>query len=152
MAGDDTTHFQFEYGGIMVEVSGEREFVDDMYRQVMKDIQQARRQPVKSEVTSPLPPEQVVWVHRCSEMMHKIYMATPSAVSRTILGRAINIGILRRMYVDKDVFERILPSVAGDHTLFAELTDLGRAEIGNRASESSRKKTQQGPPPVPGSK
>ena len=150
MAGDDTTHFQFEYGGIMVEVSGERAFVDDMYRQVMKDIQQARRQPAKSAEKTPPPAEQIVWVHRCSEMMHKIYMATPSVISRTILGRAIDISALRRMYVDKDVFERVLPSVAGDHTLFAELTDEGRAEIGNRSGR--RKKTKKGPPPTPGSK
>lgn len=43
MSDENQTQFRFDFGGILVEVSGEREFVQELYRRVMRDVETARK-------------------------------------------------------------------------------------------------------------
>lgn len=138
MSDENSTHFQFRLGGIELEISGERTFVEKMYQRVMRDIEQARRQvvpPPADESSSAEVESRIVWVHRCSSMMHKIYMSSPTELSRASLLRCIDPSSVKILYAEKDVFEHILPNGGRGQTLWAELTERGRRRIAAAAPE-----------------
>lgn len=127
---DDRTHFQFEFRGVKVEISGTRDYVDNMYRILMRDIEAARRGALDDlEPIEQAEDERLIWVHRCGNMMHKIYMATPRAIRNSALGRALDPARIETLYADKSAFDQLLSSFAGDRTLWAELTEKGRQTI-----------------------
>jgi hypothetical protein len=136
MRSDDTIHFHFQFRGITAEITGERTFVEEMYRALMRDMEVARRgvnedhQDMEYERSHP-----VVWVQRCSDMMRKIYMATPEQLELGPLNAVLDRRALANVYVDKKVFDSALPHFAEERTMWAQLTDEGRQQI-NRASKS----------------
>lgn len=79
--------------------------------------------------------EPVVWVQRCSDMMRKIYMATPEQLELGPLNAVLDRRALANVYIDKKVFDNALPHFAQERTMWAELTDEGRQQI-NLASKS----------------
>ncbi len=155
MSNENSTHFQFSLAAIDLEISGERAFVERMYRLIMQDIEAART----GKLTPPVPPpkkaepvmdmgatipshgqkrsktvapdSQVVWVHRCSDMMHKIYMSSPEELSRASLLKVIDPSALAVVFAAEDVVDVMLPKVEQGHTLWAELTAAGRKKIQN---------------------
>ena len=145
MSDENTTHFQFSLAAIQLEISGDRDFVERMYRTIMQDIEEARKAP--SEVPAPASSKeapraktveidrQVIWVHRCSEMMHKIYMSSPEEVSRAHLLRNIDATRLAVVYASDHCIDLILPKVEKGHTLWAELTEKGKQRIQNAKTE-----------------
>lgn len=149
MTEEDLTHFHFDFGGITLELSGERHFVEKMYRQVMKDVEAARAMPAAlptppaasqggpfhggeaSETKSedPHSMHQAIWVHRCSEMIRKIYMTTQHEINKSIIGRCIDPRAIGVLFVDKGVLEKILLDLDKGQTLWAEFTPAGRQKI-----------------------
>lgn len=148
MSNENSTHFQFSLAAINLEISGDRAFVERMYRLIMQDIEAVRagkvepRKPADPmDMGSPLgsrgprrpktvaPNSQVVWVHRCSDMMHKIYMSSPEELSRAPLLKVIDPSKIAVVYADESVIDAILPKVEKGHTLWAELTAKGRQRI-----------------------
>lgn len=144
MTDEDLTHFHFDFGGITLELSGERQFVEKMYRQVMKDVEAARAagalSPISQEASEvsevseakfedPHGMHQAVWVHRCSEMMRKIYMTTQHEINKTIVGRCIDPRAVGVLFVDKGVLEKVFPELEKGQTLWAEFTPAGRQKI-----------------------
>jgi len=88
----EKTQFRLNLNGISLELEGEKAFVEQMYRDIMKDIEEARRRnkaiAIKASGSKASAKEaealrhrarrdSVVWIHRCSELVHKIYMASP---------------------------------------------------------------------------
>ncbi|QDG53987.1 hypothetical protein FIV42_25575 [Persicimonas caeni] len=135
MSSEETVRFQFNFRGVQVEISGERRFVDEMYQELMRDIEAARLGASERKDELKLPDDEgLVWVHRCSSMMRKIYMATTDDIGFTLLSNALDARQLSSIYVDKQVFDRFMPNIAKDRTLWAELTEEGRRTI-NSASE-----------------
>lgn len=144
---DDTTHFQFSLSGIELEISGERSFVEKFYRRIMKDIEASRswaptdsKAAPKSEDPRPrsnATEEPVIWVHRCNEMMHKIYMSSPGEVSKATILRAVDTDFVSVVFADDELVERVLPSIERGHTLWAELTEAGRRRIAEAQPEDS---------------
>jgi hypothetical protein len=145
MSDENTTHFQFSLAAIQLEISGERQFVERMYRTIMRDIEEARNLPAgsmggkdeqspKRAKLSPID-RQVVWVHRCSEMMHKIYMSSPEEIARAYVLRAFDPTQLAVVYANDECIDMILPKVEKGHTLWAELTEKGRKRIQNAQGE-----------------
>lgn len=139
MSDENSTHFQFRLGGIELEISGERKFVEEMYGRMMRDIDEARRKALgrkgKQRDAVPAADRQIVWVHRCSPMMHKIYMSSPIEVARAPLMRQIDANELAIVFADKDVFDHVLPGGGRGHTLWAELTAKGRKRIAAAAPD-----------------
>lgn len=162
----EETKFQLSLNGISLEVSGEREFVEEMYRAIMADIEEARRrlhQGAMTKLTSPSAPvadnkpaksapvkvsasskqrqnfEQVVWVHRCTSLVNKIYMASPRDLRRTKVLSKINLDHLATLYVEGKLMTRILPQFERGQTLWAELTTAGRAKIAEASAPSTAK-------------
>ena len=151
MADEELTHFRFDFGGIKLEVSGEREFVREMYHRVMQDVEKARNANLadsrsvnadgstldkKSKIREPS-----VWVHRCSDLMRKIYMLTYEEFKKTPLVNFINLSRVRNIYLDKGIFDEILPETESNQTLWAEFTRAGKnkiAEVTQPASKSYR--------------
>ncbi len=138
MSDENTTHFQFRLGGIELEISGDRGFVEQMYSKVMADIEAARRgsagtadQPAASAGAEP----RIVWVHRCTEMMHKIYMSSPIELSRSEVFRNVDTESLGIVYASREALEAILPGGGRGHTIWAELTERGRKKIAEAAVE-----------------
>lgn len=138
MTDEDRTHFQFKFRGVEVEISGTRDYVDSMYQILMRDMEAARRGAL--EELEPLEiddEERLLWVHRCSDMMHKIYMAAPSTIRNSVLGRAMNPEGVDTFYAQKHAFDKLLSSFAGDRTLWAELTAEGRKTIDKADSKKN---------------
>ena len=141
MADDELTHFRFDFGGIKLEVSGDREFVREMYHRVMQDVEKARRGSVdetngvqitkKEGTTEKLAParEASVWAHRCSDLMRKIYMLSSQGIKGTPLANFVDISAVKNVYIAKDIFDEILPGTESSQTLWAEFTQAGRKKI-----------------------
>lgn len=141
MADEKSTRFRFNFGGITLEVSGERQFVEHLYKRVMKDVEKARRQlrqkrkqeanrKERKRVAAMIDDRQPsVWLHRCSSMMQKIYMISRSDVENTPLGNAVDADEVAHVYVAKDVFTDLFPGLEGGQTLWAEFTDVGREKL-----------------------
>lgn len=145
MSDENSTHFQFRLGGIELEISGDRGFVEAMYTRVMKDIEGARERVSAAGGTALEEREaldrrsyrerQIVWVHRCNSMMHKIYMSCPAEIDGASILRPLEAARLGIVFADSAVFERILPGGGKGHTLWAELTAKGRRRIALAAPE-----------------
>ncbi|MFU8802338.1 MAG: hypothetical protein ACNA8W_00875 [Bradymonadaceae bacterium] len=126
------THFNFDFGGITLELSGDRRFVEKLYRRVMKDVEYVRagHHEVAKHTEEEAPTLQnAVWVHRCSEMMRKIYMTTQAEVGQSILAGCITPDLMGVVYVDKGVMDRVFPELEKGQTLWAEFTPAGRERI-----------------------
>jgi hypothetical protein len=134
---EETVRFQFNFRGVEVEIAGERGFVDGMYQELMRDIEAARRGAMERNERLEVPDkETVVWVHRCSDMMRKIYMATSDDLGFTLLSNALEPDMLSTVYVDKRVFDRFLPNISTERTLWAELTAEGREKINGSSKQA----------------
>ncbi len=134
MAGDDDTRFHFDFGGITLELSGKRPFVERMYRRVMEDVEKMRRK-VRAEkdsdgevVVKPVS-RPSVWVHRCSDMMRKIYMVSHEDIVASALGTAFEMKQVKNVYISKGVFQDFFPALENGQTLWAEFTPVGREKI-----------------------
>jgi hypothetical protein len=158
MAEDHTEHFQLNLNGISLEISGDYDFVQSMYRRVMRDIEEARTRMLKGErVARPaaqLPPEKrgslsvseikqrererpayaavdnrVIWLHRTNQMVNKIYMANVEEISKTRMLRAFDPDHLYTLYVEDPLLSKMMPRFGRGQTLWAELTTAGRRKI-----------------------
>ena len=158
MSDEKHTQFRFDFGGILVEVSGEKDFVQEIYRRVMEDVEAARKaatglkdwpgqEAKKSAPAKEQPQEQreapdsgpiskpgwrapeAIWVHRSSDLMRKIYMVAVKDVLKTRLGPLLDVSALSNIYVDKAVFDQFFPKLENNQTLWAEFTRQGRDKI-----------------------
>jgi len=133
MSENNSTQFQFRLGGIELEIAGDRQFVEQMYSRVMRDIEAARKSLADEDGDDPqaawLREKQILWVHRCSPMMHKIYMSSPAELDKSPLMRQFETTHINIVFADRAVFGRVLPSVEKGATLWAELTERGRRRI-----------------------
>ncbi len=134
MADDEATRFRVNFGGIVLQLTGQREFVERMYRQVMKDVEEARNQAriERGRVEMPEPLEDkkpTVWLHRCGSMMRKIYMASVDDIASSPLDDFFEMTELNNIYVHRDTFTSCFGHLEGGHTLWAEFTDIGREKI-----------------------
>lgn len=139
MSADESIRFEFNFEGIKIEISGESDFVDTLYRDLMRDIQ-AARQDLDAADQENLPDQQIeqivvtpeqapVWVHRCSDMMRKIYMSTLAELEGSPLRNALDFGAVRTFYCDDAVFNAFFPGLSDNRTIWAELTDEGQRTI-----------------------
>lgn len=140
---DDMTHFQLNLNGISLELSGEREFVEFMYRRIMRDVEEAKRRMLDSEHKSQQksssraarrahaqpPDDPVIWLHRCNDMVHKIYMASPENLKGAQVFSSMDLSVLSRIYLQDPLLSRVLPRFDRGQTLWAELTAAGRQKI-----------------------
>jgi len=140
MSTDKTDHFQLNLNGIQLEISGERSFVQHMYREVMRDLEEARRRALEAKRRGPRgkkkrvsrrerPEPNVIWLHRVSDMVHKIYMASHSDLDDSPLFDVLDRSVLGTLYVEDNLLPRALPRFARGQTLWAELTSVGRRKI-----------------------
>lgn len=175
MSSQDITRFQLSLHGIVLELEGERDFVDEMYRDIMRDIEEARARQlsgkpsglehasgtgglhspnpslksppafgyglddVSTEVSqdararklraSPQRAEHVVWLHRCSKLVHKIYMAAPRDLNKLGVFHNINVSQAATVYIEDGLLSDLLPQFDRGQTLWAELTRAGRKKI-----------------------
>lgn len=141
MSEQNSTQFQFRLGGIELEISGDRGFVEQMYARVMRDIEHARQslaQDANELEQARLREKQILWVHRCSPMMHKIYMSSPAELDKSPLMRHFETTAVNIVFADRGVFERVLPSIEKGATLWAELTERGKKRIAQAAPATDR--------------
>ncbi len=175
MSQDQHTRFQLTFNGISLELHGEKEFVEEMYREVMADLEEARARNARGEMpsTAPVsakqaktptaaakkkaterPLEHVIWLHRCTPLVNKIYMASPSDVRKTKRLNAFVPEEIATLYVEGKLLTDVMPQFDRGQTLWAELTTAGRKKIAEASSppaepfkpakDSSRRKTTPG--------
>jgi hypothetical protein len=82
----------------------------------------------------------VVWIHRCNDLVHKIYMANHNDLrTHEVFGliRPEQLGIL---YIEDPLLNQLLPRFEMGQTLWAELTPAGRKKIAEAASAPRKAK------------
>lgn len=157
MSQDQHTRFQLTFNGISLELHGEKEFVEEMYREVMADLEEARarnargelpmgaapgassskrEQPKKKSAERPL--EHVIWLHRCTPLVNKIYMASPTDVRKTKRMSAFIPEEIATLYVEGKLLTEVMPQFDRGQTLWAELTTAGRQKIAEASSPPPR--------------
>lgn len=178
MAAQELTRFQLNLHGIALELEGERDFVDEMYREIMRDIEEARARflagkpsgleikiPPKSGKKKglrapPVPPlpslgeepteliekehrpaEHVIWLHRCSSLVHKIYMTHRRELNGVAPFHRINTVFIKTAYIEDDLLSSLLPRYDKGQTLWAELTRAGREKIAEASKVEDSDKT-----------
>jgi hypothetical protein len=132
MSASVTTHFHLKMGDIELDVEGEREFVEKVYRMLMLDVERVRADEFQTAECNPPEDdiaETLTWVHRCSELLHKIYLIKTSKLSASLLNVAFDVHHLGALYVDRAAIDRILPSLTTDNTIYAQLTPAGKRKI-----------------------
>lgn len=132
---EKVTHFRFDFGGVRLELSGEREFVQEMYKEVMRDVESARES-LKEEKggagqTGKEAPKKKpsIWLYRASDLIRKIYMISREDVQSSVLGQTLDASELSGVFIDKEIFSEFFPGMDSGHTLWAEFTAEGRELI-----------------------
>lgn len=139
-----TTRFHFDFGGIELELRGEKEFVQSMYREILRDVEKARGEvqdelhKKRSHSDERRPREPSIWVHRATSVMRKIYLLPPDEIRVTAIGQVLKLGEVKSIYIDKEVFADFFPEMDKGKTLWAEFTPEGRERIAE-ATEPMRK-------------
>lgn len=175
MSAQELTRFQLNLHGIALELEGERDFVDEMYRDIMRDIEEARArhlegrpsglEPKPSSVKGatkkkklrlpsslddeptellghvPRPEEHVIWLHRCSDLVHKIYMTNRRELSNVAPFHCINPAFIKTAYIEDSLLSTLLPRYDKGQTLWAELTRAGREKIAEASKVEDSEKT-----------
>lgn len=125
--------FRFNFGELTLELTGEREFVERMYHRVMKDVETVRLRCEEKldadEVVQDGTDESSVWLHRCGNMMRKIYMCSRDDIMETPLGEVVGADKISAVYLDKDTFAEFFRDLEDGYTLWAEFTSVGRQKI-----------------------
>jgi hypothetical protein len=170
---DEAVRFQLNLNGILLEIEGERSFVEAMYREVIKDIEEARRRQLNP---APAQPQQaaaapqpravsgtgisvtnpqgnpkvpagraraqqgVVWIHRCNELVHKIYMSSPQDLRTHSAFDILNPDKIGILYIEDPLISQLLPRFESGQTLWAELTPAGRKKIAEAAGPQRKSK------------
>lgn len=167
---DEATRFQLNLNGILLEIEGERAFVEAMYREVMKDIEEARRRRLNPALEAGKAPaasrgisgtsvattnpqgnprvsgsrarvqQGVVWIHRCNELVHKIYMGSPQDLRTHQVFDILNPDRIGILYIEDPLINEILPRFETGQTLWAELTPAGRKKIAEAAGPQRKSK------------
>lgn len=175
MSAKELTRFQLNLHGIALELEGERDFVDEMYRDIMRDIEEARarllqgkpsgleskhsaskstskkkgirlpdslgEEPTELLDTEPRPADHVIWLHRCSSLVHKIYMTNRRELGGVAAFQHINASFLKTAYIEDELLSSLLPRYDKGQTLWAELTRAGRAKIAEASKVEDPEKT-----------
>lgn len=155
MAQQQQTRFQLSVSGISLELHGEREFVEEMYREIMGALEEARARNARGEASMFSAPsreakpgaqlvkpgqkkapasrraraDHVIWVHRCTPLVNKIYMANPPELAKIKMLSIFELAHMATLYVEDGLLSTLLPQFDRGQTLWAELTVAGRRKI-----------------------
>lgn len=141
MADDAELTLKFECGGATVELSGDRKFVERMYRRLMDDIEEARRRvrDRAGEVEIPTPEKKkrpTAWVSRCGEMMRKVYMFSESELESTPLEGIVDLEELSTVHVSREVFSRFFCDHENKKTLWSKFAPEAREKLAELSEPS----------------
>ncbi len=151
---DEATRFTLSFNGISIEIEGDKDFVEEMYREVMADIEEAKRRigntigarsgAAKASAKTPklpTPQERVIWVYRCNPLVHKIYMTSVLVVAENPAFEAFEPQQLNAVYVEEPLLTKLMPQFNKGQTLWAELTAHGREKIAEASAGNPANRT-----------
>ena len=119
---DPTNHCRLERGGMVIEFTGTKQFVEDMFRKVSQDLD---AEPV-DEFTAA---SKHIWVYLRGNLCHKVYLGDARDLERRSLGRFLSPDLIRRVYTDGEESAHFAGFRSDDQTLWAEFTDAGRSAL-----------------------
>lgn len=126
------TRFRIELPGLEVSISGDRAFVEDLFKEISADLLPALTGQVGSHAgLTPLDLPTVgetsyTWVYGCSPLYSKVYAVRDAHIRAGLLGGAVDPAQLRRIYIDGVESELFAAIAGGQQTLWAEFTDEGK--------------------------
>ena len=159
MSDKEHTRFRLNLPHFSIELSGDREFVEELYRKVYRDLlplieagansgatipvtQSAPAQtsastiPAGPEASSKLPRNDYTWIYNCTPHYNKVYVVENQLIWHTYYGRILDPRRLRRIYVDRERKSKLFHELAaGNRTLWAEITPEGRRMIEEAAQK-----------------
>ncbi len=138
MSESKSTQFQFKFAGVEIEIKGEPGFVNRMYRTILADVERARtfEDFHLSEVADDDSlSKKIIWIHRCSEMMNKIYMSTLRELKQNKTLQMLDLQGVGVIYCDPKALGAVLKNHEEGQTLWAELTTQGKLKIAKSTGE-----------------
>ncbi len=135
MTTPQRTRFSINLAGFTAELEGERTFVEDLYRKIVRDVgpliaagsdpQKARREAPKAAPTAPR--GGYTWVYLTTHLFNKVYVIDHTAFEASVLGRYFDVRQVRRVYLNAERTAQASGLTAGSRTLWAEFTEEGKA-------------------------
>ena len=132
---DSRTRFNLDLPGFSLTISGDKVFVEDVYRRVSQDIlpvvfpapgspmvRPTGSQPKKSTPT-------FTWVYGVTQYYNKVYAVDDNELRRSILGPFILPTQIKRIYVDRDDSDLFTSLTGSQKTLWAEFTPEGKEKF-----------------------
>ncbi len=134
------TRFVLRLPGFRIEMSGQKHFVEELYRTINRDftplIEAAARGEISNaQTTQPHDDPEAsrrsgyAWLYLCTAYFNKVYVMENSRLEASILGRFVDFERIRRVYVDHENSPLLTGMNDADRTLFAEFTEEGRAAL-----------------------
>lgn len=132
MDDETTIRFQFDCEGIQVDISGERAFVDEMYRRLMRDIETVRQKAAdrRADDDEGAPAPELFVLQRCGELMRTIYLVTADDLVGIGPLSPIDLAQLETVYVEKSLFDQFSREDSSIETLWSQLTEAGMEKLG----------------------
>lgn len=160
MSKPEYTRFRLNLPQFSIEISGEKTFVEELYRKVQADLLPLLENPGKAaqihaQSSSPsvasmaqsggrggppaidesnVPRMDYTWIYSCTTHYNKVYVVENRVINHSIFGRYIDARRVRRIYIDRDKTRLFKELSSGTNTLWAEITPEGRKMIEQAAS------------------
>ncbi|MBN1944229.1 MAG: hypothetical protein JW797_01080 [Bradymonadales bacterium] len=130
---DSLTRFHLELPDFELSLSGDRASVEELYRLISHDLLPV----LLSGGSDPIAPGATqnmegmagsgfTWVYGCTTYYNKVYAVDDAQLRNSLLGPCLQLGRIRRIYLDSEESELCSTLCGGAVTLWAEFTDEGR--------------------------
>lgn len=138
------TQFKLDLPGMSLKISGDRAFVESLFREVSRDLLRVLQPPVETIHSGPTPVDLPVvdgdprgvdftWVYGCTPLFNKVYAVDDVDIRLSPLGTSLDPTRLRRIFIDSGAEAIFATLAAGRQTLWAEYTEEGRQTISRGA-------------------
>ncbi|MDX9719950.1 MAG: hypothetical protein RBU37_04320 [Myxococcota bacterium] len=150
MDDSNYTRFRLNLAQFSVELAGEKNFVEELYRKVYRDLlplintpkpgpEAITPQPVDNKAN---PGQDYTWIYSCTPHYNKVYVVENSVLVHSIFGRHLDPRRLRRIYLDRANSPLFRDLASGNRTLWAEITPEGRRMIEAAAQRGAKSSTE----------
>ena len=142
------TRFRLNLPEFSVELAGEKEFVEELYRKVYRDLLPLLSSSAPTQAVidpAPVEPEShprhdYTWIYSCTPHYNKVYVAENSVLTHSVVGHYLDPRRIRRVYLDRKRSQLFSEFSEGNRTLWAEITPEGRRMIEAAAKDIGTKK------------
>jgi hypothetical protein len=137
----DQTRYFVSTHGLEVTLEGPRRLVEELYREISRDLALLPREeaPPSGDPAAEAPAWGSIWVYLRTEHLHKVYLVEREALAHHLMGRFLDVDRVRRVHAHEPEALLFAALEEDDQTLWAEVTEAGRAWLREVAQGEGRR-------------